>query len=85
MLEFARNWPTIDIAEQMLVVFSLVWEPSVIDKNILSLLVSLGFVHNANRQTSHVVWRGGNRWDIEVAIGMIFWCACLRQIMETRN
>jgi hypothetical protein len=55
MLEFAQNWPTIDIAEQMFVVLSLVLEPSIIDKNILSLLMPFGFVRDTNRWNSRVV------------------------------
>jgi hypothetical protein len=67
MLEFGQNWPAVDIAEQMFVVLSLGWEPSIINENILGLLTQFGFVCIANRQDSRVVqwstrvvWQGCN-------------------------
>ncbi len=52
MLQFAQDWSAINISEQSFVVFCFVWEPSIINKNILGPLTLLGFTCNAN-------WHGG--------------------------
>jgi hypothetical protein len=48
MLELAQNWSAIDIVQQIFVVLGLVRESSVINKHIVELPATLGFVRNPN-------------------------------------
>ncbi len=48
VLEFTKDWSSIDIAEQILEVLGLVREPPVIDKDIGHPLTAFGLIRNAN-------------------------------------
>ncbi len=48
VLEFTKDWSSIDIREQILVVLRLVREPPVINKDIGHLLAAFGLIRNAN-------------------------------------
>jgi hypothetical protein len=52
MLQFAQDWSAVNVSEQSFVVFCFVWEPLIINENILGPLTPLGFTCDMN-------WRGG--------------------------
>jgi hypothetical protein len=58
MLKSAQNWTAINIVKQMVVVIGLVWEPSVIQKDILQPLSAFCFWCNLNRRSLSCNIRG---------------------------
>ena len=57
MLESVQNWTTVDIVKQMVIIFGLIREPSVIQKDILQALTPLCFWCNPNRRVLFYVDR----------------------------
>ncbi len=49
MLEFAQNWPAFDMVEHIVVLVGLVWEPAVIQEDILQPFMMLGLGVDTNR------------------------------------
>jgi hypothetical protein len=60
MLKLLLDEATFHIAQQCFVVPGLVGEPAIINKNILCLLLMLGFVSYKNGQKTRIVWQGRN-------------------------
>mgnify|MGYP006140010367 CR=1 FL=1 len=56
VLELAQDRSTIDIVQQVFVVLRLIRESSVIDKDIVKLPATLGFVRNPNGRTILSRW-----------------------------
>jgi hypothetical protein len=48
VLEFTKNWSSIDIVEQIFVVLGLVREPPIIDEDIGHPLAAFGLIRNVN-------------------------------------
>jgi hypothetical protein len=57
VLEFTKDWSSIDIVEQVLIVLGLVREPPVINKDIGHLLAAFGLIRNTNGWQSRIGWQ----------------------------
>ncbi len=49
MLEFAQNWPAFDMVKHIVVLVRLVWEPAVIQEDVLQPFTMLGLGVDMNR------------------------------------
>ena len=60
MLEFVQNWPAFDMVKHIVVLVGLVWEPAVIQEDVLQLFTTLGLGVDTNRgsRTGRVGGRG---------------------------
>ncbi len=68
VLEFTKDWSSINIVEQVLVVLGLVRDPPVINKDIEHPLVAFGLICKGNGWRSRIGWQscssaeGVGRW-----------------------
>ena len=68
MLEFAQNWPAFDMVKHIVVLVGLVWEPAVIQEDVLQPFTTLGLGVDMNRgsRTGRVGGHGCRAiiWDL---------------------
>ncbi len=68
MLEFVQNWPVFDMVKHIVVLVGLVWEPAVIQEDVLQPFTTLGLGVDTNRglRTGRVGGHGCRAivWDL---------------------
>ena len=50
MLELAQDDSAVYIVQQCFIVLGFIWEPAIIDKDIVQPLTTLGFIRDTNRR-----------------------------------
>ncbi len=49
MLEFAQDWPAFNIVKHVVIRVGLIWEPAVVEEDILQTFATLGLWADMNR------------------------------------
>ncbi len=57
MLKFVQNWSAINIMQQVVIVFWLVWKPFVVNEDIVKPPNLLGFVCHTNERYIFCRWQ----------------------------